>query len=218
LKRYNIIKIYNILYQYYGGQNWWPAKTKWEVVIGAILTQNTNWKNAESAISNLKKEGCLEFDKICQLSQKNLEQLIKPSGYYKQKTRKLFAFMEYIDKEYEGNPAIFFNIDKKTGILRRELLNIWGIGKETADSILLYALERPVFVIDTYTIRILKRHRIIDRDRITYDEVQQIIEGSIEKNLEIYKEFHALFVRAGKEFCKKKRAFCENCPLKILLN
>ncbi len=172
-----IEKIRQTLFEYYGSLNWWPAETPFEVCVGAILTQNTAWSNVEKAIENLKKENLLTCEAICNADINFLAELIKPSGYFNQKAKKLKAFCKFLKEEFNCNLDSFFNsasIEK----LREKLLSIWGIGKETADSILLYAGEKPVFVVDAYTKRIFSRHGISE-ENIDYDELKSIVEASI---------------------------------------
>ena len=209
-----IEKIRKKLNEYYGSLGWWPAETPFEVCIGAILTQNTSWSNVEKAIENLKKEGLLSCDRICEVDLPVLAELIKPSGYFNQKARKLKAFCEFLRENYSCNLESFFK-SGNTEELREKLLSIWGIGKETADSILLYAGEKAIFVVDAYTRRIFSRHGICDNS-IEYDELRNLVENSIEKSNADYNEFHAALVYVGKDFCKKKNPLCDFCPLKDL--
>ena len=193
------IQIYNILEKNYGEQGWWPtisSNRHFEIIVGAILTQNTSWKNVETAIKNLDKFNFLRKESIKQLDEELLGQLIKSSGYFKQKARKLKNFVEFLDSGKE--------------ITRENLLNIWGVGKETADSILLYAYDKPVFVIDAYTMRIMKRLGFKFRD---YDELQELFIKELPMDAKLFNEFHALFVKLGKETCKSK-PLCGNCCLK----
>jgi len=149
-------EIYSHLFEVFGAQKWWPAETPFEVMVGAILTQNTNWKNVEKALQNLKQSAALQPNAMYQLSTSELELLIQPSGFFRQKAKRLKTFLKYFLEEYEGDVALMK--EKSTSALREELLALKGIGPETADSILLYALEKPIFVIDAYTKRILFRH------------------------------------------------------------
>lgn len=209
-----IEKIRQTLFEYYGSLNWWPADTPFEVCVGAILTQNTAWSNVEKAIENLKKENLLSCEAIYNADINFLAELIKPSGYFNQKAKKLKAFCEFLKEGFNCNLDSFFNsasIEK----LREKLLSIWGIGKETADSILLYAGGKPVFVVDAYTKRVFSRHGIC-KENIDYDELKLLVENSIQKNVDFYNEFHASLVYIGKDFCKKKNPLCDKCPLKDL--
>ncbi len=204
-------KIYHKLYAGLGPQHWWPGETPFEVMIGAILTQNTNWGNVEKAIINLKKAGLLEPGRLFKLPHNRLARLIKPAGYYNVKARRLKNFLRFFINAYGGDTRKM--ADRNTDVLRRELLAVNGIGQETADSILLYALNKPVFVVDAYTKRMLARHKISSADA-DYDIVQQIFTRNLKKDVQLFNEYHALIVRAGKEFCRKTKPRCEICPLK----
>ncbi len=204
-----LMKIYEYLFERFGPQHWWPGDTRFEVIIGAILTQNTNWQNVEKAIDNLKKANLLHPHKLLRNSDK-IPQLIKPSGFYKLKSKRLIAFLKYFVDRYDGEVENFSK--KETDCLRNELLAISGIGPETADSILLYALDRPVFVIDAYTRRMLTRHNLIKPD-VDYAEIQRFFEDNIPRDIGIYNEYHALIVRLGKEYCKKNDPLCDSCPI-----
>ena len=189
----NINKIYDILYKQFGPQHWWPANSRFEVIMGAILTQNTNWKNVEKAIKNLKERNLLNKEAIQNTPEKELASLIKPAGYYNQKAKKLKAFVKF-----EGE------------ITRENLLNIWGIGPETVDSILLYAYNKPIFVIDAYTKRVINR---LGYKEQTYDELQTLFMENLPTDEKLFNEFHALLVQLGKNYCKTKPV-CEKCPLR----
>ena len=207
--RSDLINLYNALLTHYGRQNWWPVDPDYhkrhgsdpreEIIIGAILTQNTAWRNVERALSNLKREGLLSFEGILRTPEDKLQELIKPSGYYRQKTERL----KIIAKEL--NP-----VSKVKDISRKELLRIRGIGRETADTILLYAGNRLYFVIDTYTKRVIKRLFDIEG---SYEELRSWFETNLPKDLTLYKEFHALLDEHAKHFCKTTPA-CDVCILK----
>ena len=202
---------YNRLYKFYGPQKWWPADTPFEVIIGAILTQNTSWQNVEKAIKNLKSEGALTsphaFKKI---SEKRLSHLIRPAGYFNLKARRLKNFINFLAHRYGNSLKRLSRLD--TARLRQELLGICGIGPETCDSILLYAFKRPVFVVDAYTKRVFARHRTFG-EGADYNEVQKIFMHNLPSGQRLYNEYHALIVRLGKEACKK-RPNCKICPIK----
>jgi len=206
-----IMNVYNKLFKYFGPQHWWPAETRFEVVVGAILTQNTAWKNVEKAIKNLKKEKMLNCKKIANMDIKKLEKMVQPSGFYKQKAERLKKFCEYLDKNYDSNLNMFFN--RSPDEIRTELLSLNGIGNETADSILLYAGEKLKFVIDAYTVRMCERTGI--KKVKTYHQLQNFFEKNLPKNIELYKEFHALIVELGKNFCRKKPG-CDGCPVRSI--
>ncbi len=201
--------MYKKMLSFFGPQNWWPADTPLEVMIGAILTQNTNWKNVEKAINNLKEKGLLDILKIHKMPEQELSLLIKSAGYFKIKAKRVKNLISHIVKNYNADLNKFFSLDTES--LRRELLSIKGIGPETADSILLYAAHRPVFVVDAYTFRIMKRHNMI-WDDIGYEELQELFMKNLPCDEQLFNEFHALIVQTGKQFCKKK-PLCKGCPL-----
>ena len=202
--------IYRKLYSFFGPQYWWPADSQFEVMIGAILTQNTHWQNVEKAIDNLKKRNLLSPRKLYRLPQRRLASLITPAGYYNIKAKRLKNFLSFYLKFYNGEPKTMSL--KDTQQLRRELLSVNGVGQETADSILLYALDKPIFVIDAYTRRILSRHDIIKKDA-DYGQIQKLFMNNLKKKVKLFNEYHALLVRLGKEFCLKNRPKCRACPL-----
>ncbi len=204
-----LMNIYKKLLKHFGRQHWWPAETRFEVIVGAILTQNTSWKNVEKAILNLKKEKMLNNKKIANVDIRKLESLIQPSGFYKQKSERLKKFCKYLDRNYNSDLNKFFN--RNTDEIRNELLSLNGIGNETADSILLYAGEKLKFVVDAYTVRMCERTGIKNAKK--YDELQSFFEKNLPKNIKLYKEFHALIVELGKNFCRRKPE-CDGCPLK----
>ncbi len=201
------MSMFETLFDAFGPQHWWPGETPLEVAIGAILTQNTNWRNVERAIQNLKERDLIDVDKLLKLSEDELKELIRPSGFFNVKARRLRNFLEFL-KEHGGLEGL-----KKfdTHEVRQILLNVPGIGFETADSIILYALEKPIFVVDAYTRRYLKRHGFIEGTE-PYDEIRKLFEDNLPKDVELYKEYHALIVKLGKVYCKSKPV-CENCPL-----
>ncbi|MDD5431690.1 MAG: endonuclease III domain-containing protein [Candidatus Omnitrophica bacterium] len=205
--------IYKKLYSCFGAQNWWPAESPFEVIIGAILTQNTSWQNVSRAIENLKKEKVLTPQGIKKISEKKLAALIRPSGYYNIKSKRLKNFLIFLFKNYNGS------IERmslgKPKDLRKALLGVNGIGPETADSILLYALGKPVFVVDAYTKRILSRHKIIE-ENAPYHQVQDLLMNNLHCEKKLFNEFHALLVRLAKEYCLKSKRRCNECPLKGL--
>lgn len=204
-----IPRIYSTLFKSFGPQHWWPGETPFEVAVGAILTQNTNWGNVEKAISNLKKAKALNAKALYDMPHQELAALIRPAGYFNVKAKRLREFLSYLLEQYKGSMA---DMKKKdTATLRHELLNVKGIGPETADSILLYALEKPVFVIDAYTKRVLVRHKIIPEET-TYHEMQELFHHNVKQDVELFNEYHALFVMTGKHYCKPKPR-CTECPL-----
>jgi endonuclease-3 related protein len=181
-------------------------------MIGAILTQNTNWRNVTKAIDNIKKAGLLEPRRLLN-NRTKIATLIRPSGFYNLKAERLHAFLTYYVQNYNGTTETFKT--KNTETLREELLAISGIGRETADSILLYAFNRPVFVIDVYTRRIFSRHHIIDYD-MPYEDIRTQFETNLPKDVQLYNEYHALLVKLGKEYCKKNEPLCTTCPLRAI--
>ena len=207
-----MLEIYNILLKEFGQRHWWPAKTRFEVIVGAILTQNTAWKNVEKAIYNLRQEGVLSFKGIRDTDEKKLAILIKPSGYFNQKAKKLKAFIKFAVDEY--NWSLSKMMDEDISVLREKLLGVYGIGKETADSTLLYAFDKPVFVIDIYTYRILSRHKLVP-EKSSYDYIQEFFMKSLQGDIYLYNEYHALLVSLGNKFCRAKPR-CEPCPLRYL--
>lgn len=207
LSLYAVMKmmdIYNKLLEILGEQRWWPAKTHFEVVVGAILTQRTKWENVAKAIHEIEKNDLLDPDALSNVDRNRLESLIKCTGFYKQKAERLQAVSRYFAKNDMTSLS-----EKPIEVLRRELLSLKGIGKETADSIILYALNKPKFVIDAYTVRICKCLGISGG----YDELQERFENELPLNVMLFKELHALMVKYGKEFCSKDK--CDECVLDV---
>jgi len=218
--------LYKILLDHFGKQNWWPIDKKYhqlnktdprfEIMVGAILTQNTAWINVEKALNNLKSDHALDASNIYEINENKLKKLIQPSGYYNQKTQRLKQLSFHLKNNYSYNLDEFFN--RKTNRIRSELLSLNGIGPETADSILLYAGEHPIFVVDAYTKRISKRIPLQTSTK-TYDDIQTFFQNSLtnhfkdKKLVETYKELHALIVELAKNFCKKNPN-CNSCILK----
>ena len=201
--------IYQRLYDVYGPQKWWPAKSPFEVIVGAILVQNTAWNNAQLAIEKLREADLLTADRLYNVPVEELEKLIRSAGYYRMKARRLRNVLDYLHENYSGSVERFLDVDTET--LRCELLSINGIGPETADSVLLYAAMRPVFVVDAYTNRVFKRHRWIDYDA-GYDDIQSYFHSHLEASAPLYNEYHALIVKIGHLHCRKTPQ-CEQCPL-----
>jgi endonuclease-3 related protein len=201
---------FNSLLTAFGPQHWWPGKTQFEIVVGAILTQNTSWTNVERAIANLRRAGLLSRAAIGKVPLRRLETLIRSSGYFRQKARKLKAFCEFLRTEYRGSLKRMF--DTPTMVLRQKLLGVFGIGPETADSILLYAGQHAVFVVDAYTKRILSRHGWAG-EKTKYDDIRWMFERQFPGNARRFNEFHALIVQTGKNYCRKQEPLCGQCPL-----
>ncbi len=238
-----IPQYYQALFIRYGPQNWWPAQSRFEVIVGAYLTQNTNWGNVEKAIANLRRARMLSLNAMRKAPLADLEALVRPSGYFRQKARNLKTFISFLDEHYSGSLSHMFS--QPTKKLRNELLALNGVGPETADSILLYAGNHPVFVVDAYTRRLFERHGLI-HGKTKYEEIRALIEqaisgaapeslivanpGSIPRHAvsrmssaprndlaQHYNDLHALIVRVGNQHCRT-RANCEGCPLQHLIN
>lgn len=204
-----ILEIYRILLDHFGPQNWWPGDTPFEVMVGAVLTQNTNWRNVSRAIDTLRDDGLLSFESMESLPAEVLAEKIRPSGYYNQKAKRLLGLLAAIRSD-SGDLATFFAQEPET--LREKLLAIKGIGPETADSIVLYAAGKPVFVVDAYTQRILFRHHFLTEEA-DYHEIQELFLDALPRETGLFNEYHALLVRLGKEYCKKTSPLCSSCPL-----
>jgi endonuclease-3 related protein len=204
------MEMFERLFDHFGAQRWWPAKTELEMMVGAVLTQNTNWKNVEKAINNLKKANLLSLHKLSTLSISALAEVIRPAGYFNIKAKRLKNLMDFIVEHYQADLSMFLR--EGTQALRQGLLSVKGIGPETADSILLYAVRRPVFVVDGYTHRIMRRHGMTD-EQTSYHELQALFMDHLSDDSALFNEFHALLVKTGKEYCRKK-PLCHICPLK----
>lgn len=202
-------RFFQALLAQYGPQHWWPGECPFEVMVGVVLTQNTNWSNVEKAIGNLKRAKMLSPAKIEALSHDRLAQLIRPAGYFNIKAKRLKNLIHWLCREHEG--SLEGLADMPADQLRQELLAINGIGRESADSIILYALEKPTFVIDTYTYRVLVRHGCIGPES-DYEEVKEYCQSHLLEDVKVYNEFHALLVAVGKNHCKP-RPICSGCPL-----
>jgi len=202
--------IYRKLYKAYGPRHWWPGETPFEVMVGAILTQNTSWKNVEKAIQNLKGGGFLNPEEIYRLKESSLASLIRSSGYYRMKAKRLKVFVGFLFEEYNGDIKQM----RKEGVtaLREKLLRVNGIGPETADSILLYGLQKPVFVVDAYTKRILSRLGVVP-EKASYEAIQNLFMDHLRRDERLFNEYHALLVHLGKNVCKKSPK-CDICPIK----
>jgi endonuclease III related protein len=213
-RKKRLMTIYRALFKAYGPQEWWPGDSPFEVMVGAILTQNTAWGNVEKAIANLKSGGRLTVVRLRGLSRRKLATLIRPSGYYTVKARRLSHLMAFLTGCYGGSLARMFR--DEPGELRRGLLSVNGIGPETADAIMLYAAGHPVFVVDAYTRRIFSRHGMVRRDD-SYHAVQQLFMDSLPRDAKLFNEYHALLVRLGKTHCAKTTPRCSGCPLEPFL-
>jgi endonuclease-3 related protein len=210
--REELLKIYKLLDGYFGDLHWWPAVNPFEVMVGAILTQNTAWTNVETAIKALRKRRLLTPAALSRIPEDELAEIVRAAGYYHLKAARLKAFVRFFMDDYSGNVAAM----KAEGLplLREKLLGVRGVGPETADSILLYACQKPIFVSDAYTRRLFLRHRLID-EAVDYDGIQSLVMASLPSDKNLFNQFHALIVVAAKTFCKK-RPECADCPLAIL--
>ncbi|MDD5504111.1 MAG: endonuclease III domain-containing protein [Candidatus Omnitrophica bacterium] len=207
-----IIQIYNLLFKSYGRQNWWPAKSPFEVIIGAILTQNTNWSNVEKAIKGLRRKGLLSPPALRKAKLGTIASAIRPSGYYNMKAVKLKCFLHFLFSEHKGRVSNMRISD--TALLRARLLEVKGIGPETCDSILLYALDKPVFVVDAYTRRLAGCMGLAD-DTKSYDFISKMFMDNLPRDTRLFNEYHALIVRHAKNTCRKK-PICSQCVLRKL--
>jgi len=212
LTRRRLLLLYKTLRDDHGELHWWPGRTRFEIIAGAILTQNTGWRNVEKAITALRDHTWLRVDVMRTLPELKLAEAIRASGYFRQKARKLKAFLRYLDARHGGRLARMAHAH--TDSLRADLLGIWEIGPETADSILLYAFNRPVFVVDAYTHRILHRHALHPGGG--YEEVRCFLEENLPRRIGLYNDFHAQLVWVGHRFCRADPR-CDSCPLACLL-
>ncbi|MCK5547697.1 MAG: endonuclease III domain-containing protein [Thermoplasmata archaeon] len=202
------LSIYETLLDHYGEQHWWPAETPFEVIVGAVLTQRTSWTNVEMAIENLKRAGMMNVDAIAGSDLDTLREMVRPSGFYNVKAERIRNLSRYL-RDNHGGLDEFFAQDLSD--MRRELLDLAGIGKETADSIILYAADKPMIVVDAYTKRLCQRLPFPVKT-LSYDHIQSYFQDSLPPNVSLYKEFHALIVIHGKERCRTK-PLCTDCPL-----
>ncbi len=203
---------YKSMFRAFGPQGWWPGRTRFEVIVGAILTQNTAWTNVEKAIARLKKERLLTPERLNTVTERELAGLIRSAGYFNIKARRLKNFTAHL----MGNGGLDRFLKKDAGALRKELLGINGVGPETADSIMLYAAGKPEFVVDAYTKRIFSRHGLVD-EKAGYEEVKALFTDSLDPDAQIFNEYHALIVRTGKDYCRTRAPLCGECPLKEYL-
>lgn len=203
-------RIYKKLYRHFGPQHWWPARTRIEVIIGTVLTQNTAWTNVEKAIRNLRRHKLLSLKRLRALNTQQLAYIIKPAGYFNIKAKRLKNVLDFFYRQYQGNIQNARRV--KAVLLREQLLSVNGIGPETADSILLYALDMPSFVIDAYTKRVFSRLGLLSVNT-SYESAQARFMNNLPSSRKLFNEFHALIVKAGKEYCKKKKPRCHECPL-----
>lgn len=202
--------MYDAMYARFGPRHWWPGETPLEVIVGAVLTQNTNWTNVERAIANLKAAGALDWHKLDAMEHAELAELIRPAGYFNVKAKRLKNLVRWIVDTYDGDLDAMFA--RSTGSLREDLLAVNGIGRETADSILLYAGHHVTFVVDAYTARILRRHGLID-EQADYEEIKDLFESHLPDDAALFNEYHALLVEVGKQCCRPRNPRCADCPL-----
>jgi endonuclease-3 related protein len=198
----------------FGPQNWWPGDSPFEIMVGAVLVQNTAWRNVERAIKNLREAGMMEPRALYELPPAELADLIRPAGYFQVKARRLRNLLQFVIEHYDGSLDTMFSTSLDT--LREELLFINGIGPETADAILLYAGGLPTFVVDAYTHRVLSRHAWVGYDA-NYHDMKDLFESALPTDAPLYNEYHALLVRVGKDYCRRSEARCDECPLAELL-
>jgi endonuclease-3 related protein len=202
-------KLYKRLWQAFGPQGWWPGETPFEVALGAILTQNTNWNNVAKVMARLRAEGLLTAAALTALPEAELAELFRPAGYYNLKARRVMNFLTFLREEYQGSLELMTRHPLEK--LRPRLLSVKGIGPETADSILLYALEKPTFVVDAYTFRILSRHQLAP-ESCAYEDLRRLFMDHLPGDVGLYQEYHALLVRLGKEWCRPQ-PLCQSCFL-----
>jgi endonuclease III related protein len=208
-----LMELYDLMFEKMGSRHWWPAETRFEVIVGAILTQFVSWKNVTTAIDNLKREDLLSIEGICNVDITKLEELIKSTRFYKQKAKKLKVFCTHVRYQYGGDLELFFN--KELYELRKELLSLYGIGKETADCIVLYAAEKPIFVVDAYTKRIFHQLGLFKED-ISYDAMQKYFMEHLESGVVLFNEYHAQIDGIGSHYCFGKNPKCDECPLSVV--
>lgn len=205
-----LMEIYKRLYRHFGPRRWWPARTPFEVIVGAILTQNVGWRSAAIAIRNLKEADLLSLIGLLSCEESELAKLLRPARYHVQKARKLRAFCEVVEDEYGGDLGAFLSQDLK--LLRPRLLSIYGIGPETADAIILYAAEKPIFVIDAYTHRIFHRLGYFN-EKMSYQVMQCFFMEHLPLDVPLYNEYHAQIDALGHHTCFKRNPCCKGCPL-----
>lgn len=206
-------KVFRRLLEAYGPQAWWPGESPLEVMLGAVLVQNTSWRNVERALENLRNANYFCVEKLAAVDREKLAELIRPAGYYRIKAKRLQRLMQFVENHYAGSIDAMHRAEPDA--LREQLLSVHGIGPETADSILLYALEKPVMVVDTYTLRVFARHGWVAH-QANYAELQARLGSDLPREAAVYNELHALLVKVGQQHCRKK-PLCDGCPLAPLL-
>ncbi len=212
-----LMAMYEAMRRRWGHRGWWPSRAgpdtpegKLEIAVGAVLTQNTNWRNVERAIENLRGANCLSSPALHALPAERLAELIRPAGYFNVKARRLKNLLARVHGDFAGDVAAF--LDRPVSVLREELLSISGIGRETADSIILYAAGKPTFVVDAYTFRVLFRHHLAGPED-DYESIRELFESSLPTDVALWNDFHAQLVETGKRHCRKRVALCDACPL-----
>lgn len=208
-----LLAMYGALHGHFGHRNWWPGETAFEVCVGAVLTQNTAWKNVARAIANLKAASCLDLLAMFQLSHEELAGLIRPAGYFNVKAVRVKNFLTHVVERHQADLASLLSLPLED--LREELLSVNGVGKETADSIILYAAGKPIFVVDAYTRRVLERHGLVETGA-GYDAMQELFHGALTRDVALYNDFHAQIVGVGHHYCRKAPR-CDACPLQGFL-
>lgn len=212
--RTSLPKFFRQLYATLGPQHWWPARTRLEVILGSILTQNTSWRNVEKALRSLRAHGWLRLSALRQVERAELAQAIRSAGFYRQKAATIRNFLTFLESEYDASLEKMFR--QPMPLLREQLLRIKGFGPETVDTILLYAGRHPSFVVDAYTRRILERHKLASPSA-SYNEIQMLFHRSLKPDPAVFNEYHALLVETGKRFCKRAEPDCSRCPLEAYL-
>lgn len=208
-----LLKIYSLLFEKYKDQHWWPADTKFEVIVGAVLTQFISWRNVVKAIDNIKERNLLDVYKMHECDIELIKEMIRPAGFFNRKSVVLKSVIAFLIEEYDGDIDKMFYTSLE--VLREKLLMVKGIGPETADSILLYAGSKRIFVVDAYTIRIFTRLGFLKGDE-KYHQVQQFFMNNLPTEVDLYNQYHALIVKLGSECCYGKKPKCDNCVLKDL--
>lgn len=207
-------RYFDRMLQAFGPQHWWPARTRLEVILGAILTQNTSWRNAALALKGLRERGLISVDRLELCSRSEIETLLRPAGFFRQKARTIRNFLNWLNEKCGGSLTVMFK--RSSEIVRKDLLSIQGLGPETVDAILLYAGRRPFFVADAYTRRIFGRHGLIPLNS-AYSSVQDFLHRRLPRDPALFNEYHALLVEVGKRYCKRSAPACGGCPLEIFL-
>lgn len=208
-----LLRVYKNLHAQYGHQKWWPGDTRFEIILGAILTQNTSWTNVEKAINVLKKNGGLKVEAVHRMPEGKLAGFIRSAGYFNIKANRIKNFTDHLYRVYDGSLSKMFR--RPGDALREELLGIKGIGPETADSILLYAGKKPFFVVDAYTKRVFSRHKFFPASS-SYEEVQTFFMSRLKPSVPLYNDYHAQIVNLAKTHCFKRNPDCDACPLNFL--